>query len=787
MCCAGHRTRKEPRRNGEKKSGNRIENIFRKNMKRILYFTLILAICSACTYRLDIEEPEEITLKFNASLPASFSEVENYDGTKADLKVGERVPKWHPDDFIKVFLPKDGGVEELKSLPLKEKDIDPTTGEATFTVNFKGVGTSTAGKIGPFFAEYGLPDTTKLEIFPQEETKGTAKFIMNIPAKQTYSPEYVYKANECPMLAYAESNTTGAFNLRFQNVYGILKVSFTENSIITDEKGSETGETEGTGKKEIKAVELVECGIGTNDYISGKFDVTFGEGQYSDTDKTIGPLLEKKAKYGGDSKNKFIVRNTLGDTGNDYYFLLPAGSLASGFKLNILHKDGTYTTMTQGARTSGGLKRDVITKYTVTGTTIITPEDAPLKTANCYVFPATNGVYSIPATNKGNGAQGNDESSQSQEKDVEHGQERLYTTNSYPLSYSENYVAEVLWQTKNDDCAVTEGEIITLQGYTKNDKDATGEIRFNLTGIKGNAVIALKDGPDGKILWSWHIWVIDHNDLTYVESDKYYDLTGNITLNNNAGIIMNKNLGAYSTSTNDVHAYGLMYQFGRKDPFPGARAASISGGSDKVVSEIFPLDGIKTQDLFESFTESINNPTTFAISNDHTWISCMSRNLGWMPNCKNLFDPCPIGWRVCGYEPLINASGTEELQNRASLVNNGMNFSEISSDDFWIPFTGWINDGGWKAGENSLHFTSIGNVGGYYYSKLVSGKGNEITQVDRMQLKENTMGEPSVLYTHMSGTDLITSVGDYGHGYPVRCIKWNEPEIPKPTTTNTGN
>ena len=758
-------------------------------MKRILYFTLILAICSACTYRLDIEEPEEITLKFNASLPASFSEVENYDGTKADLKVGERAPKWHPGDFIKVFLPKDGGVEELKSQELTKKDIDSTTGEATFTVNFKGVGTSTAGKIGPFFAEYGLPENTELEISlkPDDITKGTAKFLMNIPAKQTYSSEYVYSANECPMLAYAESNTTGAFNLRFQNVYGILKVSFTENSIIKNSQGTQIG-TEGRTKgKEIKAVELVECGTGTNDFISGKFDVTFGEGHYSDTDKNIGPLLEKKAKYGGDSKNKFIVRNTLGDTGNDYYFLLPAGSLANGFKLNILHKDGTYTTMTEEPRrTPGGLKRDVITKYTVTGTTIITPKDAPLKTANCYVFPATNGVYSIPATNMGNGAQGNGGSSR--ETDVEYGQERRYTTNSYPLSYSENYVAEVLWQTKNDDSAVTEGEIITLQGYTKNDKDATGEIRFNLTGIKGNAVIALKDGPNGTILWSWHIWVIDPNDLTYVESNKYYDLKGNITLNNNAGIIMNKNLGAYSTSTNDVHAYGLMYQFGRKDPFPGAREASISGADLKVVCEIYPLDGILTYDWFSSFTSSINYPTTFAISNVHTWISCMSRNLGWMPDCKNLFDPCPIGWRVCGYEPLIKASGTEELQNRASLEDNGMKFSGISSGDIWIPFTGWINDGGWKAGENSLHYTSIGGVGGYYLSDLSCGEGKEITEVDCMTLSKDYYGNPSVLYTYINTSGKIYSSNDaYGHGWPVRCIKWNEPEIPQPTTENTGN
>ena len=747
-------------------------------MKRILYFTLILAICSACTYRLDIEEPEEITLKFNASLPASFSEVENYDGTKADLKVGELAPKWHPGDFIKVFLPKDGGVEELKSQELTKKDIDPETGEATFTVNFKGVGTSTAGKIGPFFAEYGLPESTELEISLKSEdiTKGTAKFLMNIPAKQTYSSEYVYNANECPMLAYAESNTTGAFNLRFQNVYGILKVSFTSSSIITDEHETNIG-TEGTGDKEIKAVELVECGNGTNDFISGKFDVTFGEGYYSDTDKTIGPLLEKKAKYGGDSKNKFIVRNTLGSTGNDYYFLLPAGSLASGFKLNILHKDGTYTTMTQGHRTSGGLKRDVITKYTVTGTTIITPKDAPLKTANCYVFPATNGVYSIPATNMGNGAQGNGGSSQ--ETDVEYGQERLYTTNSYPLSYSENYVAEVLWQTKNDDSAVTEGEIITLQGYTKNDKDATkGEIRFNLTGIKGNAVIALKEKTSGTILWSWHIWVVDSNDLIYVKSDKYYDLTGDITLNNSAGTIMNKNLGAYSTSTDDVHAYGLMYQFGRKDPFPGAREVKVSGGDDHVMAYINPENGILTSGAVNSFEESIKSPNTYAIDYEHVWINNATRKVGWTENYKNLYDPCPIGWKVCGYQKFIEAAGNQDINTLWSIDGNGIKLN-ISNPNVWIPYTGIINDAAWVDVENVLRYTSIGENGGYYKAYLLEGVNGTVPIYNASYF----------LYTKkvITYNELNSEARPYGHSLPVRCIKWTEPEIPKPTTENTGN
>ena len=56
---------------------------------------------------------------------------------------------------------------------------------------------------------------------------------------------------------------------------------------------------------------------------------------------------------------------------------------------------------------------------------------------------------------------------------------------------------------------------------------------------EGNAVIAAKDA-DGKILWSWHIWLTDQP-----EEHVY---------NNNAGTMMDRNLGATSATPGDVPA-----------------------------------------------------------------------------------------------------------------------------------------------------------------------------------------------------------------------------------------
>lgn len=77
--------------------------------------------------------------------------------------------------------------------------------------------------------------------------------------------------------------------------------------------------------------------------------------------------------------------------------------------------------------------------------------------------------------------------------------------------------------------------------------------------LKGNAAIAAKDA-EGTILWSWHIWLTDK------PKDQAY--------NNGAGTMMDRNLGATSATPGDAGALGLLYQWGRKDPFPGSSSIS---------------------------------------------------------------------------------------------------------------------------------------------------------------------------------------------------------------------
>ncbi|MCD8313877.1 MAG: hypothetical protein LUC24_06930, partial [Bacteroidales bacterium] len=186
---------------------------------------------------------------------------------------------------------------------------------------------------------------------------------------------------------------------------------------------------------------------------------------------------------------------------------------------------------------------------------------------------------------------------------------------------------------------------------------ADGKIRFEITGC-GNALLAACD-ESGNILWSWHIW---------------YPETAVEDLHSRTGYeVMNMNLGAMNCNVADAGSYGLLYQWGRKDPFPAA--ATLTGDTATVGATLYDAEGgevtIANSDWFslESNTieYSIAHPTV-CLSNNAQYTSCRdwlqasgSNDALWgnplgcqrdadntYPNkgVKTIYDPCPAGYRV---------------------------------------------------------------------------------------------------------------------------------------------
>lgn len=275
--------------------------------------------------------------------------------------------------------------------------------------------------------------------------------------------------------------------------------------------------------------------------------------------------------------------------------------------------------------------------------------------------------------------------------------------------------AEVLWETFGTDQQPSVGDLVKDVSY----KD--GEITFTATDKKGNAVIAANDA-DGNILWSWHIWLTDQP-----EGQVYY---------NNAGTMMDRNLGATFATPGDVGALGLLYQWGRKDPLLG------SSSSVAASSTITWPSAVQSDALTGTIEYSIVNPTTFIYRNEVNcdWYytgSTETDNTRWTESYtdKSIYDPCPFGWRVPdGGENGVwsKALGSSSDFSHTFSENRGMDFSGVLGADssIWYPASGVLNEtngvfaiaGDWGSYWSATHPDSASSPNAYTFSFYLAPK-----------------------------------------------------------------
>ena len=245
---------------------------------------------------------------------------------------------------------------------------------------------------------------------------------------------------------------------------------------------------------------------------------------------------------------------------------------------------------------------------------------------------------------------------------------------------------EVLWESFGTDEMPNVGDLIASVDY----KD--GYIRFKTPENfrDGNAVIAAKSSK-GTILWSWHIWCAEEGWNEQV----YY---------NNAGTMMDRNLGATSATPGDVGALGLLYQWGRKDPFLGSSSISSS------------VQALTTGTWKTAFEGSV----TLAEENPLTFYTSFKSQLGSWQYGKTAYDPCPSGWRVPDggrdsvWSKALGSSSSFKDSSLYDSTNEGMNFTGKFGEASAI----WYPASGYRGGDGSLY--SVGGCG-YYWSAYPSG------------------------------------------------------------------
>ena len=408
------------------------------------------------------------------------------------------------------------------------------------------------------------------------------------------------------------------------------------------------------------------------------------------------------------------------------------------------------------------------------------------ETANCYVAGSAGRRYKMPVTVMGNN----------------------YTLAANPNAPAKNGVApglaplplapksaQILWQTAQSllfDVTYEDGYVY----FTLN-----GSVGGELT--QGNASIAVYGGEHctGDLLWSWHIWVtdadLDGNLQTWTIHSSYSSYTNYVNPQ-----LMDRNLGAlgdepYSLS-NKHSANGLMYQWGRKDPFMGADDSSASSTTFKVTYDAAdaPIERV-TQKAFSSAVQwglmtavadpaynkdtnpnvypspalTAKYPMRFAQIGSGMWMNPTVNDLWGFPpydassnfiGHKTIYDPCPPGYRVMNPFAMSNvlpASATggkfADLGGKGNITNGetfsadgGYSILYNGEDTTWLPFNGCIKN------DTSVLFRV--NTYGYIWTCRAGNSNN---------LSSNTYFDNASFYS----LNLGGSKNCFGHA--VRCEK----------------
>ena len=302
-------------------------------------------------------------------------------------------------------------------------------------------------------------------------------------------------------------------------------------------------------------------------------------------------------------------------------------------------------------------------------------------------------------------------------------------------------------------------------------------------GVYGNAVVyAYGEAGNEQVLWSWHIWVPQQA----VES--LPAITG---FN-----FMNMNLGATTAAAADVNAYGLLYQWGRKDPFTGS--PTLTGNTSTIYAPIYDINNEQVaygkSATKQSVEYAIANPATFissgamyqdwcSTSDDTLWGNAEGHfreegslkyyNLGE----KSMYDPCPAGWRVppiyatshltsSGHVVFSYAQTAIADRNEDGVVdkndyNFGYYFTLSGQTKTFFPAA--ANWDGWYA---ALYGSKAGHVSGYWT--------NSVYVNDMEAQKDRSMATMGVMFFSpaMAGNCYVSANTGAARGdaYSVRCV-----------------
>ena len=386
----------------------------------------------------------------------------------------------------------------------------------------------------------------------------------------------------------------------------------------------------------------------------------------------------------------------------------------------VVDKLAAYNQVLKDATPKGsaGSPYDLST-HKLDGTTI------PRSTANCYLISAP-GHYCIPLV-YGNAIKNGTTNSHAYQTSnsgpyiLQHFKDHVNVDISSPYINVQNtsdpaMQASIVW---TDQSGLVDGLTVTGSG-------ANSYVNFHVPADKiknGNAVIAVKNAS-GTVMWSWHLW-FDHSDvLNTIACTNYQGNVYNFT-KQTLGFAYRKweestyskprkarmkveqtiaNGGTKLFAYIDITQYpniikqisSTLYQFGRKDAFPGTDATADGSFNKDGGDNMSIQNGIRhPETLYTSGSSWYNSPPT-GYSYYNLW-SMNNTATGFNDDAvvKTIYDPCPAGFHMpasnafTGFTTTGNNSSTPSEWNVSGDWDYGYNFNnKISSPDATVYFPG---------------------------------------------------------------------------------------------------
>lgn len=374
------------------------------------------------------------------------------------------------------------------------------------------------------------------------------------------------------------------------------------------------------------------------------------------------------------SFNPSIPAIAVGQTVSTSVMLVPVTTAMSGNLTFTFTVDGAVKTMTLDALSNNLATLLPGNDYQVNVTLGYT-----LTESNCYIVKPGGTVY-IPVS-------------------------RAYK--SSPVSFSSPWTAGLLWTDKSPKLSAS-GTVASVTANNTN--SSSGYITVKAGSAEGNAVVFAKNSS-GAIIWSWHIWVTN-----------YDPDNGGTTCNydNGASVVtfMDRNLGATTVAPAAISSQGLLYQWGRKDPFPASYSVS-SGVEPTLYGSVTTVTRRQTSSSSSTvLVNTVKNPLTFyygTSSNSYDWYSTTSsthNNTLWGAT-KTVYDPCPVGWKVPSW-------------NGTASPWEGLTTSGTWNDGYSFPSIGYYPAAGYRNYSSSGALTSVGSIGVNWSATAYNGNAYDL-------------------------------------------------------------